>query len=711
MPFFGWLILSVAAAGVPLALHLLQKKNPVPLDFAALRFLKEAVAKTRRARQISNLFLLALRMLIMFLLVLVFANPRMRGVDWLPDAERTVIVLLDSSAGMRYRDGRLTLFERAKEWVLDTLEMLEDGDKAAVFAPGAGGALVYPPISDEKTLAASVDELQAGWGGADMAGAAAEVVELLESYDVPGGVELHLFSDFQQNAWPQTSVQRLAKALEGKDVAVFLNRVRPASPGNTAVRSVRFHPPVLLNEMLMDADVTISVNGNAPQRGSISWMIDGKTVSMNTFRADESGRADSAFSVSIPEVDGNQLTGSFNLQRDACEFDDRFFFSVSRSSAVPVLLVDGGKSRTAGERDILYLRAAFSPKGSARGIFKPVSVSWKEMQEIALEEFAIVCICNPPQLDRNSLDRIKRFALAGGTVILFPGERNAFETLLPDDDLLGKLSFSTVKPPEATAGILGSAKPTVTEKKVENILKGIPPLKIRKRLSVGKLPRHAVRLWEYANGDPFLSCIRYGKGEVWISSLTANRDWSEWTLSPFFVILFRELPVSLLRSRKPTLMIRTGETLPLSVTSSKTSLEGTIIQPDGSEKRFLVSRASTDTPFLVEGLSQPGIYTIRTVNSVVKAAVNVPENESEHSYLSRDAAVSGLHAVPVLFAETRNEHEMHIASILQGKPLAPVLLVFLLLLLIGEGLLSNMYCGRMRGATPVTGIFGLGRSA
>ena len=70
MPFFlgsGFLV-AAAAVIVPIALHLLQRRRPRPVMFGTLRFLRDAIAQSRRAHRITQGLTLLMRILIIFCL-------------------------------------------------------------------------------------------------------------------------------------------------------------------------------------------------------------------------------------------------------------------------------------------------------------------------------------------------------------------------------------------------------------------------------------------------------------------------------------------------------------------------------------------------------------------------------------------------------------------------------------------------------------------
>ena len=69
------LLFGMAAAAVPIALHLLGRRQPKRLEFAAIRFLKQQIETNRRRLQVRHLSLLALRIMALAGLALALAQP------------------------------------------------------------------------------------------------------------------------------------------------------------------------------------------------------------------------------------------------------------------------------------------------------------------------------------------------------------------------------------------------------------------------------------------------------------------------------------------------------------------------------------------------------------------------------------------------------------------------------------------------------------
>ena len=82
---------GLAAAAIPLLLHLLQKRRRTPIPFSAVRFLQQAQKRSARRLRLENAGLWLLRTALLALLALAFAQPVLRTASfggWLGAAQR-----------------------------------------------------------------------------------------------------------------------------------------------------------------------------------------------------------------------------------------------------------------------------------------------------------------------------------------------------------------------------------------------------------------------------------------------------------------------------------------------------------------------------------------------------------------------------------------------------------------------------------------------
>ena len=73
--FAPWFLAGVAAVGLPIYLHLLRRHSTTPRPFSSLMFFEPRTQSSIRHRRLRYLLLLSLRMALLVLLALAFANP------------------------------------------------------------------------------------------------------------------------------------------------------------------------------------------------------------------------------------------------------------------------------------------------------------------------------------------------------------------------------------------------------------------------------------------------------------------------------------------------------------------------------------------------------------------------------------------------------------------------------------------------------------
>ena len=127
---------------IPLILHLLMRRTPVPHEFPALRFLRQRMVVTRRRLRWHHLLLLALRIAALLLVALALARPVIRGAGWIGDREAPVAaaMVFDTAPRMGLRESNQTRLQRAAELARTLFGKLPDGSRVAVVDTSAAGA-------------------------------------------------------------------------------------------------------------------------------------------------------------------------------------------------------------------------------------------------------------------------------------------------------------------------------------------------------------------------------------------------------------------------------------------------------------------------------------------------------------------------------------------------------------------------------------------
>jgi hypothetical protein len=123
--------------GLPVVIHLIMRQQPKHLLFPALRFLKLQQRTNQRKLRLRHVLLLLLRMLLIALMCLALARPRLfsdRLRNFLgSDQAVAVVLVVDTSASMEYTVAGQTCLDAAKARALELLDELSATSRVAII--------------------------------------------------------------------------------------------------------------------------------------------------------------------------------------------------------------------------------------------------------------------------------------------------------------------------------------------------------------------------------------------------------------------------------------------------------------------------------------------------------------------------------------------------------------------------------------------------
>ncbi len=264
--------LGVAAASIPVVLHMLRRAPTQNMPFSLVKFLKPSRPTMTKRSNIEHWPLMLLRILALVLIGLAFARPFLRQVvsrDQQNDAVQSVTILIDRSASMR-RDG---IYNQVREAVRETVDRLSDQDLLSIVTfSNVSTTLIsrekwQTATADERTamVSAVMDGYEPDWmttnTGAALRIAADELVQESAEHFHVYDRRLVLITDFQRGSnldelktgnWPAgVAVELLAVAATKKgnvgvsfvkDRRADRTRVRVASAGDSVQQEFKLQP-------------------------------------------------------------------------------------------------------------------------------------------------------------------------------------------------------------------------------------------------------------------------------------------------------------------------------------------------------------------------------------------------------------------------------------------------------------------------------------
>ena len=188
-----WLLAGLAAAGIPIVLHLLERREPPTVIFPAVRYLIAATEQHQRRLKLQNWLLLVVRTLLIVLLVLAAAGPTMRAGGVAGHAPSALVLVVDNSASsgaVVQGTPRLATVRAAANRVL-----AQASPDDALWLITADGA---PRRGDPRSLESLVDRLTPSPRRLDLGAALATAGEVLAPETRSG--EVVVVTDLQATA-------------------------------------------------------------------------------------------------------------------------------------------------------------------------------------------------------------------------------------------------------------------------------------------------------------------------------------------------------------------------------------------------------------------------------------------------------------------------------------------------------------------------------
>ena len=412
--FAPWFLAALAGLVLPVYLHLLKRHRTPPKPVPSLMLYESRVQASTRHRRLDHLLLLSLRLLVLLLLILAFANPFINRNAASLASNRLVLLVIDNSFSMRAG----TRLADAKDAAMSVLSG-KGPARAQVAAFGSQLRLMTQPIEDQPALRAAVQAVQPGDGHGNFGELARAVRAMAESIHTP--IELHLFSDMQRSELAPTFSDMALPA----NVKMVTHAVVTKAQPNWTVESVDAPGQVWGKDAKpIHAQAVIAGYGTPAAQRTASLVVNGKITAVKTVQVPANGRA----TVDFPSLEVPYGFSRCEVKIDAADAfpaDDLRRFAVQRSDPQKALLIHN----YGDNRSPLYVGAALSAAAQSAFILESINVSEAADRKPSNYAFVLLSDLNSlPSLLENSLTQYVR---SGGSLLIAAGTSAGARSQIP----------------------------------------------------------------------------------------------------------------------------------------------------------------------------------------------------------------------------------------------------------------------------------------
>lgn len=484
--FFGILSTTLlaggAAVGVPVIIHLLNRRRYKIVTWAAMRFLLNAQRQNTRRMRVEQLLLLLCRMALVALIVVAMAAvmPWLEPVwavlpaSWFGEATSNFdqrvhhVMVLDASLSMNLKDGDKTNFERARKLAMQKIESCQAGDGFSVLLLKDNSSwLIGEASQDKRKVLAELETARASHGNASVPTALNMVAgKLTEAGQRFPAQVVWFFTDLQKSTWQSVAPPPSEGDANKKDPAEEINKrarvifvdVGEEDAGNLAVTDLSFAEPFVTTGGAVQVNATVQNFGSAPKKDVRVELLVGKAretlneppLAMRVVAEElvSEIKANDRLAMSFRSYKFPKA-GTYAVQvklqsADKLDVDDSRTVVVTVKDKIPVLLVNGKLAPDRFENATEFVRLVLNPfpAGSEpkEAPIRPLvrtQGQFVNMNDDDLQEYDCIFWCDVPQFGTADLRRLDAHARRGGGVVFSMGEK-ALENLDAYNRLLFK---------------------------------------------------------------------------------------------------------------------------------------------------------------------------------------------------------------------------------------------------------------------------------
>lgn len=409
---------ALAAAAIPLLIHLLNRRKIKRIPFSTVQFLKRLEKKQMRNLRIRQLLLLLLRTLIILLLVTAFARPTLQSGAGGILAERSpieAVIILDNSLSLNEARLTGTLLDKLRQAFSALEEVFQAGDRITVLQ----ATLPQQVLANQEPFQIDLWErigqkLQSNYLKSDLDNALLQALEQLRQ-SAYSNREIYLVSDFQESAL-QNPVQfeELLKKPGYREIKLFAVPITHENYENISVDSVEVVNRLI--EVNQPLRIKAFLHNHHPEKylnTLASVILNENRVAQQNVSIPPQQTAEVEYQATLTE--NGFVQGRIETESDALQEDNRRYFNFYVPNRIKVLHLFPPENFTS------FVPLIIQP-AMERGIFDYTGDVLPNWSNRNFTDYDIIILEGINQLPENLLLRLKYFLENGGGMLAIPGD-------------------------------------------------------------------------------------------------------------------------------------------------------------------------------------------------------------------------------------------------------------------------------------------------
>ncbi|MFN1836235.1 BatA domain-containing protein [Balneola sp. MJW-20] len=687
-------LLALAAAGIPLMIHLLNLRRPKKIEFSTLTFFQELKKSTIRKIKIKRLLLLIMRMLAVACLAVVLARPFLPpGLSFGGDAQAPSVnaILIDNSISMSRVGSNGPLIDYAKEVAENISEASRENDRFILQV--TNGEAIYPAILNHVNMSNTLKDIEAQPSGNYMGERLQEMIRFMDESPFQQK-KIFIITDAQRS-----QIQKLTK-LEEVDSRFTIIDVGEVEVQNTVIAEVSIPSQMIGLGLPVQVNVKVENQGSVPAINQfVSLEYEGQPLGQYSVSLQPGENQVFDFEVS-PSAEGSS-SGRIWIEGDEFIDDNDYLFSLEIPDRRRILWIR--PDVPIQSENISYTRLMLDVASENDAQFEYDEIDPGGVTGAELSEYDAFIMDGVEQIPEFLFSELQAEVQSGKGLLFFPSENGSIQNY--NDFLSGfnagrwvgisgdYASFQSV----AAADELLEEHPAFTglfdRAEGEELKFSRPSVYYYFRLDT-RGSTNAFDLLRLNNGDALIHEKKFGRGTLLISAIGNDPGWSNFPIQELYAPLYYRLTLYAAASEEGGLI---GHILgnPFQTTGNYV-MDDVELQVDGQIIKPGVSVSGNGLQVNYDGKEwKTGFVEVRDGLRSTTIAMNLDRAESDFSEFGEEEIDEQLNEFDFSYVDAGGLSDQELLTTIQstgfGREIWQWFLMAGMFFLVAESLISSFY--------------------
>lgn len=629
---------ALPLVGVPVLIHLLNRRRRNVVRWGAMQFLLEVVARRRRRWRLEDLLLMLLRAAAVAAIVIALAQPRVRTHLFGGSGPRDVILVIDDSLSTSLVDGQGSMLEALCGRAEEALARLNEADyirvlKASQPAEWLDTQAARASAANKQQLTSQLRELKPTLAAADMIQAARQAIDA-EAADPRSPRVITIVTDGRAHGWRADSTANWRDLQQQAQLAGVVLQVLVAGEDQGGISNLSIdafgaaRAVAGVNERL-SLSATIRNTGDHAGAASVVRLFRGdEELSTSALPSLGPGQTATVTFTTAIDVPGVHLLRAEIASTDDLPLDNEARLAVEIVEQVPILLVTETREAQPLLSDTGYLETALGhpdgKSGSTTGsAFQPTIITVDKLTPENVQGFKCILLVNVAKLTPPVVEALKEVVRQGTGLWIVPGDRTdpSFfnESLYAEGQGLSPLAvgeaigdsanhekYEPIPPP--------AANHPATRWLADTQRLDIDRAKVFRRCRLVTAQPGDTRstgvgiLLATGAGEPLAAEKPFGRGRVIVQGVPMNASWSNLPLCQAFVVMVHEWLWYLAQPGLTEWNLGPGEALCVSLPADQAGEWAEMVTPGGARLKVASELRGSERLFVFGKTMWPGTY-------------------------------------------------------------------------------------------------------